>query len=497
MSPPGAAVPDIVVLSDLHLGRGRNAETGRFHALEAFFYDEDFFRFCEHLCREAAERRNGLVVVFNGDTFDLLRIEPEPVGEDATRREKRYGPVVTPDRAGSMLKDVLLGHPRFVEGVALLLASGHRVVFLPGNHDIELQWPDAHAAVREALLSSVRASRGAEAESRAKESLSFEPWFFHVPGRMWVEHGCQYDAESSFRYHLRSRAQGRADALAQLERDLPLGSFCQRYLYNAFGALAFVVPSTRANLRYVRWLVANRPGLLLRVLASHGPFGLQFLRRLGTAVVPTRALEQAHTEELEALCDASGLGEKLRRIEGLKKVAPSLVLAVRALVWPVAKWGTLGLLLAVAASGAWFTLFDVIATLQVEFPVRTLLFLLLNGITAVGLLAGVSYALWREAPEVRPRPLKRAAQEIASELDVGVVTFGHTHDEVLWRLDRPSGGKAWYFNTGTWIAVFSHEVMVPRDRVQYTFLQVRGADAELLRWSPSLGRSVPVVLLDE
>ena len=48
----GAQAPlhDIVVLSDLHLGRGKNAESGRYFLLEAFFYDEDLKRFCEWLC---------------------------------------------------------------------------------------------------------------------------------------------------------------------------------------------------------------------------------------------------------------------------------------------------------------------------------------------------------------------------------------------------------------------------------------------------------------
>ncbi|MHB8876201.1 MAG: hypothetical protein ACYC8T_21125 [Myxococcaceae bacterium] len=491
------SLPDIVVVSDLHLGRGRNGDTGRFHSLEAFFYDEDFFEFCQYLCRESAERGQGLTLVFNGDSFDLLRIEPEPVGADATRREKRYGPIVTPEVAGTMLKDVLAGHPRFAEAVALVLEAGHRVVFLPGNHDLELQWASAHGAVRRAVLAAVRARRGEAAVASADALLGFEPWFFHEPGRVWIEHGCQYDAESSFRFYLRTRAEERADAIAQLERDLPLGSFCQRYLYNAFGALSFIVPSTRANVRYFLWLVANRPGLLLRVLASHGPFGLQFLRRLGRVVVPIKALEQAHLEELEVQATRSKLGPKLEKIEALKNVPLSLVLAVQALVLPVAKLGTLGLVVAFTAAGVWFTLFDVISQLQLGFVLKTLLFLLLNVVTVAGLVAGLFYALIRERPEVQPGPLRRAAQEIVNLLDVSVVTFGHTHDEVLFRLDRPSNGKSWYFNTGTWIAVFSHEILVPRERVQFTFLRVRGHEGALLNWSPGRNRPVPVVLMDE
>jgi hypothetical protein len=67
---------------------------------------------------------------------------------------------------------------------------------------------------------------------------------------------------------------------------------------------------------------------------------------------------------------------------------------------------------------------------------------------------------------------------------------------VVAPLARP-GGRAWYFNTGTWIAVFTHDVLVPRARVQFSFLRVQGDEAELLQWSPQRDRALPVILLEE
>jgi UDP-2,3-diacylglucosamine pyrophosphatase LpxH len=69
---------DIVVVSDLHLGRGKNPATGRFYELEAFFYDEDFRSFCQWLIDDAARRNAAVRLVLNGDTFDLLRIDRPP-----------------------------------------------------------------------------------------------------------------------------------------------------------------------------------------------------------------------------------------------------------------------------------------------------------------------------------------------------------------------------------------------------------------------------------
>jgi hypothetical protein len=40
-------------------------------------------------------------------------------------------------------------------------------------------------------------------------------------------------------------------------------------------------------------------------------------------------------------------------------------------------------------------------------------------------------------------------------------------------------------------------VFLPRERVQFTFLRVRGLEAELLQWSPGRDRPMPVILLEE
>jgi hypothetical protein len=120
------------------------------------------------------------------------------------------------------------------------------------------------------------------------------------------------------------------------------------------------------------------------------------------------------------------------------------------------------------------------------------LYLAFGALSASALVA----AAMRVPADEPPRPLRAAAERIAELLDVPIVTFGHTHDEVVSSIARATG-CGWYFNTGTWLAVFTHDILVPRERVQYTFLRVRGSEAELLQWSPGRGREMPVVLLEE
>ena len=128
---------DLVVVSDLHLGRGKNPHTGRYFELEAFFYDEDFRAFCLWLVDDAHKRNASLRLIINGDAFDLLRFDRPPQTPEATFVERQFGPFLTPDRAARDISEILDGHPGFVEGVARVLGAGHEVVILPGNHDLE------------------------------------------------------------------------------------------------------------------------------------------------------------------------------------------------------------------------------------------------------------------------------------------------------------------------------------------------------------------------
>ena len=491
---PAAPRRDLVVISDLHLGRGRRPATKRWHRLETFLYDEDFRAFCRWLCREQAARGAPLALVLNGDTFDFLRIEPDPA-PGARGPARRFGPPPTGEGAARMAADILAGHPAFVEGLAAVLEAGHEVILLPGNHDLELQLDPVQAEVRRAVEALLVEHGAAAALSR----LRFEPWFLHEPGRIWIEHGCQYDPENAFRFPLRrglDRRGGAAEEVAR--RDMPLGNFFQKYLYNAFGHITFIVPSSRANYRYLRWLVANRPRLLLRVLWSHAPFLVQFLRRLARAVDLAWQDEaaSAHQAELARLGEASGLGERLRRIDEMKVAGADAARAAAGILRQAIKLavGTgLATILALAFFAAASAAID---ALQFGAGWKAFLSLMLYLLAGAAGAAGLVAAALRMPTDEPPRPLQAAAARIAELLDVPVVTFGHTHEEVVSPLARPGGG-GWYFNTGTWIAVFTHDVLVPRPRVQFSFLRVQGDEAELLHWSPQRDRALPVILLEE
>jgi UDP-2,3-diacylglucosamine pyrophosphatase LpxH len=484
------AAGDIIVVSDLHIGRGRNPSSGRYHNLEAFFYDDDFASFCRYLCRDAKERQTPFMLVLNGDVFDLLRIDLVPAERGTPEDEHRYAAPNTPETAPVVMRQILAGHPEFVAAIAHVLERGHPVVVLAGNHDIETQWEPVRDEIR-------RAVREAMSSDAALERLLFRSWFLHVHERVWIEHGCQYDPANSFRYLLRGNLTDVEEAVYAAEHDMPLGNFFQRYLYNGFGHITFIVPDARANLRYVRWFLLNQPRFLFGALAKHVPFAAQVLRRIAKSSDPgRRQLEEAHQQALGRIAASSGLGERLHAIDTMKEVRGDAVQAMRALSKQLLKSMAVIGALAVAAVSLWVVGFMAISELRTGLGLRALLFVTLNFAMMAATGAVVTWSMLRGGRAWRGRPLVRAARSIAELLDVPIVVFGHTHVENVTALARADGRQSWYYNTGTWIAVFRHDELVPRDRVQYTFLRVRGVRAELLHWSPGRGEPLRVILLD-
>lgn len=131
--------------------------------------------------RSGAGPRQPLTLVLNGDTFDLLQVDPRPGTLDLARGD-------------TLLETALTGLFATLGGTALrevlrhLLDAGDKIVLIPGNHDAELYQPRC----REVLL---RALGLPEDHPGLELFLTPGPWTTQV-GR-WevvVAHGHRADA---------------------------------------------------------------------------------------------------------------------------------------------------------------------------------------------------------------------------------------------------------------------------------------------------------------
>lgn len=181
----------VYLISDIHLGPGRDPATGEWDALEDFTADAQLTAFLDRVTAEAGASPIELVIA--GDFIDYPQILPDlaltsPLNargtseaESAERTRAVLG--LLPERAG--------GHPAVFARLRRLMADGHSITILVGNHDIDLLWPEVWALIFEAIYPP-----GAPGTLR-REAFSYTVGA--APrGRVYIEHGHERDPENCF-----------------------------------------------------------------------------------------------------------------------------------------------------------------------------------------------------------------------------------------------------------------------------------------------------------
>ncbi|MGE0786900.1 MAG: metallophosphoesterase [Sandaracinaceae bacterium] len=188
-----------LVLSDLHLGTG--SRPGEYNVFEDFHHDDEFAELLAYYDREAGEEGE-LELILNGDIFDLLKVKIGGV----------WPTEITDEIATEKLRYCLDGHPRFVIALKEFLAKrGRRVVFLPGNHDLDMWFPGPQELFRRYV------APGAAAE-RVHFVTSGDTYY--LPEGIQIRHGHQLERIHRVDYNRMTKR--RRDGTEIL--DLPWGS---------------------------------------------------------------------------------------------------------------------------------------------------------------------------------------------------------------------------------------------------------------------------------
>jgi len=193
-----------IVVSDLHLGTGSPA--GKLNPHEDFFEDDRFAELLAHYEREAGAESE-VELVLNGDIFDLLKVKVE----------QRWPTEITEAIAVEKLRQCLEGHPKFVLALRRFLSSRkHRLVYLPGNHDLDMWFPDAQALFTRYV--SPAGLSADELEGRVRFITASDT--YSLPEGIQIRHGHQLERIHRVDYARMTRSSGdRAPVLA-----IPYGS---------------------------------------------------------------------------------------------------------------------------------------------------------------------------------------------------------------------------------------------------------------------------------
>lgn len=445
---------EIFVVSDLHLCRGRNPETGRFSRTEDFLSDQAFFRFLDY-----ASTGPEKLLFINGDAFDFVRIchyprsdqefeewreflerlgvakTPADLRQSISKVERRFGLETDDYKSAWKLLQIANGHREFFQALAKWVNGGGTLLLSKGNHDLELYWP----LVRKALEELLRIE-GADGPALSSRLLYCDDWV--RIGNVYFEHGHKYDPQQ--RVDDSDNSPVLRDKPSQLK--LPLGIFVNRYLINQLEKLEPFLSSVRPTEKILWMLLRTHPLSALAILFR----SLHFIRR---------AFQTSN---------------------------------VRDFFWYAVYLGSLTVpLLTVLAIAGIFAF----ARLRDFFVVKHPMSSMVLGVS--GMLAPYLAAAFREFVRWLGRKKRRPAQVGEDEMSQGVyasmeklefpafsrmyAVMGHTHDQDVQRLPNLGGATTLYLNTGTWIPIWPDDRPDLAGQVLFPFVHFRGETSQEYR----------------
>lgn len=424
------AQPNILVISDLHLGEGiRPLDADGDPRVEAL--DRALAAFLEHY---TGYRRGGRPwrLVVNGDMVDFIAVCLMPADVNLVvglhPDDHHYGLGARAHAAAAKMRSVVARHRAVFEALARFVGRGNDLALVTGNHDAEFHFPEVQSLLRDTLVrlwSEDPGCRvpGTRRPAQIAEAVTFHPWFYLEEGVAWIEHGHQYDPYCSFDDVL-------SPATDEEELDPNVGTAILRYVAVHF--TRDVASMWGAGfVDYVSWWSRQGVWKGAAILASYRDMVLRLVAhwrmRRPDRVARRRARARAH---LDRLALAARLPvEVLQEVRRLRRrpVVNDLRRLVRAVM--------LDRMLLLLAT-------PLLLCALVLWPWSGWPALVVVG----ALLAGLPFALEAREP-VDPRAtMRKVSATIRSRVKVPVVVFGHSHDPVA-----EQGDDGWYFNTGSWM----------------------------------------------
>jgi len=302
------------IVSDIHLCDAEkphpyNPLWKRFKRRE-LFVDPIFKEFIRHALTLAPGEKE---LVLNGDIFDfdsVMKIpsaqEQKECGISLSWIERLRGMQSEEGKSRLKMRYILDDHPVFLESLREWIQAGNRLIFVIGNHDIELHWRSVKADLLQRL----------ELNEEQQERVRFCDWFYLSNQDTLIEHGNQYDAyticsnpinpliRKGFRPHVR----------------IPFGNIAGRYIMNGIGLMNPHAPSSFIKSSFHEYLV-----FYFRYVIRVQPF-LMFTYLWGAMVTLVDAIADGL---LPAMSDPLTLESRVREIAATSNASPAVVLGLR------------------------------------------------------------------------------------------------------------------------------------------------------------------------
>ncbi len=433
----------LLVLSDMHLGRDCNEITGFSRTVRpSQSFDQAFIDLLEHYTAGSEKEWR---LIFAGDFIDFVEVVVVPdqrshfdlrMSFQATHEENTFGLGSEAERSLVKLEQTLDYHEPLFRRLATFIREGGEVVILRGNHDTEFYWRKVQRVLRRKLASFAYAGMKLELDetlelrNQFQDQILFAPWVYIEPGRIYIEHGHQYDAYCSYDHQLYP-----VSPTNPREIDTPVFAFAMRYFVNMLSDYAAHNADVWSFRDYMRWLHQKGPsGMLYTVKMGFGACVrlIQYASRFAFGRVRRYGQEQnkklkeeaqrysVHWEDLQTI-DRMRHAPVNRNLQEMM----SLLFLDRFLLILASLFFVLLILLFV--SNVWVSLFLILVVGTVAYQVNKKLI------------------PWRF---LLPGPKQvQAAKKIVDIMKVPLVVMGHSHARRMVDL----GNDRRYVNTGCWL----------------------------------------------
>jgi UDP-2,3-diacylglucosamine pyrophosphatase LpxH len=420
------------IISDLHLCEPEPEHADdlwkKFKTKE-FFFDEDFRQFLEVIQKKAEGQQVELIL--NGDIFDfdsVMEIPDEPPYR-VSWLEKKSGLFAQEAKSKFKIGLILKSHPVWVEALRKFILNGNRVIFVIGNHDLELHFPSVQNEVLETL----------NIPKKQQYLVRFCEWFYVSNKDTLIEHGNQLDPYCVCQDPINPFIL----KFNRVELRLPFGNLSGRYLTNMMG---YINPHADANFimsfsEYVsffkNYLIKSQPLIIMT----------WFFGALMT-------LFQSFFDQLSpSLTDPLAIEDKVEEIARKANATPRMVRELRELAEPQATRYPLIILRELWLDRAFLVLIAFFGAFQIFTYIKlvynfSFFWMFIPLFLCLPFFIFCSKSVVSNAEKYK-EPRERILSLEAHITNLKRVVYGHTHV-----IRHESMGDIEHLNSGTWSPAF-------------------------------------------
>lgn len=434
-----------IIVSDLHLTEAqqeiKNNPLWMSYKKKEFFIDESFSNFLQYL---ESNIREPIELILNGDIFDFDTVLAFP-NQNTDWLSKLRGLGTEEWMSLFKINIIIKDHPVWFAAIKKFILHGNKVIFIVGNHDIELYWPSVQRRICEELKSN---------------SIIFCNWFYLSEGDSYISHGHQYDPNCVVKDTINPLIKTQGKSIMRI----PFGDLATRYIMNGMGLLnphynnSYIKTSWEHFLFFFRYL-KTQP---LMVWSWFWGAVITFIITLRDHWKP-------------AMIDPLLIEKKVVNIARDSNVTPSQVRQLSTLRVSSASsnplnifrelWLDRGMFLISLLFIAW----QIMLYINIAFPINMGWFIIPFILLLPALLVYASSI----KPKIFNEPLltSECANYILTITGAKYVVFGHTHSPTQEHISNIE-----YINCGSWASAFSEPECLTKTNEQ-TYVWIKPCEA--------------------